>query len=73
MAVVIVATAGAANANSYLTLTDADCSQLTTGHSALCTMWLSAPVLAYYLLISDTEECAALFALRTLGVWHRSG
>ena len=35
-------------------LPDDACSQITTGHSALRTMWLSAPVLTF-LLISSTE------------------
>jgi hypothetical protein len=57
-----------------LMLTDADCSQITTGHSALRTMWLSAPVLAYvpvdiwHWMYAPPQPLNA-----RVGVWHRSG
>jgi len=41
-----------------LTLPDADWTQIHTGHSALRTMWLSAPVLAYVPVDIDTDVCA---------------
>ena len=50
----------------YMLLTDAAWSQIT-GHSALRTMWLIAPVLAYVPVDIDTEVCATPTALCTRG------
>jgi hypothetical protein len=57
-----------------LTLPDAACSQTTTGHSALRTMWLSAPVLAYVPVDVWLWLRAPPQPLNArVGVWHLSG